>query len=75
VSWYITFAQSPLMIGYNPSSRFAADFKTKHWYQGLLEPNFRIGRTDPKFDPKGALTLQLMESAEIFYRSNHTTRK
>jgi molybdate/tungstate transport system substrate-binding protein len=29
VSWYITFAQSPLVIGYNPSSKFAAEFKTK----------------------------------------------
>ena len=29
VSWYIGFAQSPLVIGYNPNSRFAADFKSK----------------------------------------------
>ena len=69
VSWYITFAQSPLVIGYNPSSRFAADFKTKEWYQVLLEPGIRIGRTDPKLDPKGAFTLQLMQDAEIFYKS------
>jgi molybdate/tungstate transport system substrate-binding protein len=69
VSWYVTFAQSPLVIGYNPSSRFAAEFKTKPWYQVLLEPGIRIGRTDPKLDPKGALTLQLMEKAETFYKS------
>jgi molybdate/tungstate transport system substrate-binding protein len=69
VSWYIAFAQSPLVIGYNPSSRFAADFKTKPWYQVLLEPGIRIGRTDPKLDPKGALTLQLMQQAETFYKS------
>jgi molybdate/tungstate transport system substrate-binding protein len=69
VSWYIAFAQSPLVIGYNPSSRFAADFKTKHWYEVLLEPGIRIGRTDPTLDPKGALTLQLMQKAEAFYNS------
>jgi molybdate/tungstate transport system substrate-binding protein len=67
VSWYVSFADSPLMIGYDASSRFAADFKTKPWYAVLTEPGIRIGRTDPKLDPKGALTLQLMASAEHFY--------
>jgi molybdate/tungstate transport system substrate-binding protein len=69
VNWYVSFAQSPLVIGYNPSSRFAADFKSKPWYQVLQEPGIRIGRTDPKLDPKGALTLQLMREAEMFYKS------
>jgi molybdate/tungstate transport system substrate-binding protein len=69
VSWYIAFAQSPLVIGYNPSGRFAADLKTKQWYQVLSEPGIRIGRTDPKLDPKGTLTLQLMQKAETFYKS------
>jgi molybdate/tungstate transport system substrate-binding protein len=67
VSWYVSFAESPLMIGYNASSRFAADFRTKPWYEVLTEPGIRIGRTDSKLDPKGALTLQLMASAEQFY--------
>jgi molybdate/tungstate transport system substrate-binding protein len=66
-SWYVTFAQSPLVIGYNPSSRFAADLKTKPWYEVLREPGIRIGRTDPKLDPKGALTLQLLNKAEQVY--------
>jgi molybdate/tungstate transport system substrate-binding protein len=69
VSWYISFAQSPLMIGYNASSRFAQDFRTKPWYEVLSEPGIRIGRTDPKLDPKGALTLQLMASAAQFYHT------
>jgi molybdate/tungstate transport system substrate-binding protein len=67
VSWYVTFAESPLKIGYNASSKFAADFKSKPWYEVLTEPGIRIGRTDSKLDPKGALTLQLMASAEQFY--------
>jgi len=68
-SWYITFAQSPLVIGYNPSSKFAAEFKAKPWYQVLQEPGIRIGRTNPQFDPKGALTLTLLKRAETFYNS------
>jgi molybdate/tungstate transport system substrate-binding protein len=69
VTWYVAFAQSPLVLGYSPSSRFAADFKTKPWYQVLMEPGIRIGRTDPELDPKGRLTLALMEQAETFYKS------
>lgn len=69
VSWYVSFAQSPLVIGYNPASRFAADFKSKPWYEVLMEPAIRIGRTDPKLDPKGALTMALMKQAETFYKA------
>jgi molybdate/tungstate transport system substrate-binding protein len=68
-SWYITFAQSPLVIGYNATSKFAVEFKTKPWYQVLQEPGIRIGRTAPTLDPKGALTLTLLKRAETFYNS------
>lgn len=68
VSWYITFAQSPVVIGYNASSKFAADLKSKPWYQVLQEPGIKIGRTDPKLDPKGALTVTLMQQAEALYK-------
>jgi molybdate/tungstate transport system substrate-binding protein len=68
VDWYVTFAQSPLVIGYNPSSRFAADLKTKPWYEVLQEPGIHIGRTDPKLDPKGRLTLELLKKASVVYK-------
>jgi molybdate/tungstate transport system substrate-binding protein len=75
VSWYVTFAESPLVIGYNASSKFADDLKTKPWYQVLAEPGIRIGRTDPKLDPKGALTLTLLTQAEKFYNSPGLSEK
>ncbi len=75
VSWYVTFAQSPVVIGYNASSKFAADFKSKPWYQVLMEPGIKIGRTDPKLDPKGALTVTLMQQAEAFYKSPGLAQK
>jgi molybdate/tungstate transport system substrate-binding protein len=69
VSWYVSFAESPLMIGYNPKSKFAADFKTKRWDQVLQEPGIRIGRTDPKLDPKGAFTVDMMmKAADLYHR-------
>jgi molybdate/tungstate transport system substrate-binding protein len=75
VSWYITFAQSPLLLGYNPASRFAADLKSKPWYEVLQEPGIRIGRTDPKLDPKGALTVQLVDRASQVYKLPGLTEK
>jgi molybdate/tungstate transport system substrate-binding protein len=74
-SWYITFAQSPLVIGYNATSKFAAEFKTKPWYQVLQEPGIRIGRTNPQFDPKGESTLTLLKRAETFYHSPGLSEK
>src|SRR6516225_58349 len=68
VSWYIAFAESPLVIGYNPSSQFVNDLKTKPWHEVLVEPGLKLGRTDPKLDPKGALTVELLKRAEAFYR-------
>jgi molybdate/tungstate transport system substrate-binding protein len=75
VNWYVTFAESPVVIGYSASSKFAADFKSKPWYQVLGEPGIKIGRTDPKLDPKGALTLQLMKQAETFYKDPGLAQK
>ncbi len=69
VSWFVSFAESPLMIGYNPKSKFAADFKQKRWDQVLQEPGIRIGRTDPKLDPKGAFTVEMMtKAAELYHQ-------
>jgi molybdate/tungstate transport system substrate-binding protein len=75
VSWYVNFAQSPLVIGYNPSSKFAADLKSKPWYEVMQEAGIRIGRTDPKLDPKGALTIQLLDHAERVYKQPGLAQK
>jgi molybdate/tungstate transport system substrate-binding protein len=58
VSWYATFASSPLVLGYNPKSSFASALTSQPWYQVVTRPGFLLGRTDPKTDPKGALAAQ-----------------
>jgi molybdate/tungstate transport system substrate-binding protein len=60
VSWYATYATSPLVLGYNPGSKFAADLKSKPWYEVISEPGFRIGFSDPATDPKGQFAVQAM---------------
>jgi len=67
VTWYASFAESPLVIGYNPKSKFANDLKTKRWDEVLAMPGIRIGRTDPKLDPKGRFTVNFVEHAATVY--------
>ena len=80
VSWYMTLAKTQLVIGYNPKSKYAADFQaaangTKPWYQVLEEPGVRIGRTDPLLDPKGYATLFMFQLAEKYYNQPGLAQK
>lgn len=75
VSWYATFATAPLVLGYNPKSTFAADLKSKPWYKVLTEPGIKVGRTDPKLDPKGALTVQALKQAQSDYHAGGMAAK
>lgn len=67
VSWYATFATSPLVIGYNLYSPFAKAFKTKPWYKVLTEKGIQVGRTDPATDPKGVLAVEALNKAATLY--------
>lgn len=64
-TWYATFATAPLLIGYNPNSKFANDLKTKPWQQVITESGFKMGSTDPKLDPKGKLAAQALSQAGV----------
>jgi molybdate/tungstate transport system substrate-binding protein len=64
VSWYTTFASSPLLLAYDPKSSFGKQLaQGKPWYQVITQPGMLIGRTDPKLDPKGILTVEAVEGA------------
>lgn len=72
VRWYMTFATSSMVIGYSPRSQFATRLAAAAsggvpWYQALESPGLRLGRTDPKLDPKGVNTLFTMQLAEQYY--------
>jgi molybdate/tungstate transport system substrate-binding protein len=60
VSWYATYATAGLVLGYNASSKFAADLKSKPWYVVLTEPGIKVGFTDPATDPKGELSNEAL---------------
>ncbi len=67
VSWYAPFATTSLVLGYNKRSSFAAQLKTKPWYQVITEPDFYLGFTDPRLDPKGVLTVAALDAAAQRY--------
>ncbi len=67
VKWYAAFATAPLLIGYNPESRFATALRTRPWYDVLQQAGIRIGITDPRLDPKGELTVTALKTAEQDY--------
>ena len=74
VSWYARFATSPLVLGYNKNSRFAADLKSKPWYRVITEPGFLLGRTDPAVDPKGTLAVEALSRAAATYHDPSLNR-
>lgn len=67
VSWYATFANTDLVLGYNPKSKFASQLKTKPWYQVVGQPGFKLGFTDPATDPKGMLAVNALNEAATKY--------
>jgi molybdate/tungstate transport system substrate-binding protein len=64
VSWYTAFAGTPLMLAYNPRSRFGSELAHgKPWYKVITEHGIIVGRTDPTLDPKGVLTVEAVQRA------------
>jgi molybdate/tungstate transport system substrate-binding protein len=64
VSWYSTFTSSNLVLGYDPHTKFGKQLAAgKPWYKVLTEPGIIVGRTEPKADPKGKLTVEAIDAA------------
>jgi molybdate/tungstate transport system substrate-binding protein len=60
VSWYVSFASSNVVLGYNPNSKFASDIKSEPWYKAITTPGLKLGFTDPATDPKGKLVAEAL---------------
>jgi molybdate/tungstate transport system substrate-binding protein len=64
VSWYSTFTSSDLVLGYDPKTKFGKQLAAgKPWYKVIAEPGIIVGRTEPKADPKGKLTVEAVDTA------------
>ena len=64
VSWYSTFTSSSLVLGYDRNTKFGKELAAgKPWYKVITEPGILVGRTEPKADPKGKLTVEAVDAA------------
>jgi molybdate/tungstate transport system substrate-binding protein len=80
VKWYITFARTHLVIGFNPKSKFAPMFRKvqQHklaWYKPLLAKGLKFGRTDPNSDPKGYRVIFSFKLAERLFGLKKFSRR
>jgi molybdate/tungstate transport system substrate-binding protein len=67
VSSYDEFALSPLILGYDPHSRFAKALLRFPWYDVVDRNGFLLGRTDPATDPKGVLAVDALDGVALSY--------
>lgn len=73
VSWYLTFATSQLVVGFDPKSKAAKAFVQVQtgklpFYRALQQKGLRIGRTDPNIDPKGYRAIWMANLAQKIYK-------
>lgn len=86
ITKYVVFGAAQLVLGYSPQSAFAAKFRAvaagKIEVSSLLrETGLRLGRTDPKLDPKGIRTVHALQGlglrqdlGEVFPEENLLVR-
>lgn len=78
--WYVTFARTHLVVGFDPKSRYASSFRMvqRHklpWYKPLLAKGLRFGRTDPNADPKGYRVIFAFRLAQKLYHLHDFERR
>ncbi len=74
-SWYVQFASSPIVVAYNPKSRFASQLAAiaegqkpiADLFSLMAQPGFLLGRTNPQTDPQGQAFYEMVELAQAEY--------
>jgi molybdate/tungstate transport system substrate-binding protein len=69
--WAVAIASQPLVVAYNPHSRYAAAFRAiaagrrplRDLFTLLATPGLRLGRTNPATDPQGQAFVLMVELA------------
>jgi molybdate/tungstate transport system substrate-binding protein len=67
-TWFATFARNSMVLIYTDQSIGAGEINGQNWWQVLLRPEVRAGRSDPTLDPNGYRTLMAFQLAEKFYK-------
>lgn len=67
----VPVASTSMVLAYSPASKFAPQFaaaKGADWTKIFLNPDFRLGRTDPAVDPQGQYVLFVLQLAGQYYK-------
>ncbi len=73
--WYVQYAGTSMVVAYNPSSKYAPQFKAiaagkmplSDLFKIMETPGFKLGRTDPNIDPQGRSFIYMLELAQMTY--------
>jgi len=66
--WYATFARNSMVLIHTDESVGAGEINGQNWWQVLLRPGIRAGRSDPALDPNGYRTLMVFQLAEKHHK-------
>jgi molybdate/tungstate transport system substrate-binding protein len=74
-SWYVQFASSPIVVAYNPASKYASQFAAiasgakpiSDLFTLMATPGFKLGRSDPNVDPQGVAVIEMLILAQKQY--------
>ena len=66
-SWQVMFARNAMVLAYTDRSTGAGEVNGKNWWQVMLRPGVRVGRSDPALDPAGYRALMVLQLAEAHY--------
>jgi molybdate/tungstate transport system substrate-binding protein len=66
-SWQVMFARNAMVLAYTDRSTAADEITGANWWQVLLRPGVRVGRSDPALDPAGYRALMVLQLAEMHY--------
>lgn len=66
-TWYASFARNAMTLVYTDQSAGAKEVGPANWWQILVRPGVRTGRSDPSLDPNGYRALMVAQLAEQHY--------
>jgi len=65
--WNILFATNELCLVYTDQSKKASEINANNWFEILMDPEIRYGRSDPDADPCGYRTVLALKLADRYY--------
>jgi molybdate/tungstate transport system substrate-binding protein len=73
--WFVQYASTSIVVAYNPSSKYGAQFSAiasgkkplSDLFTLMQQPGFQLGRTDPNTDPQGRAFIYMLELAQMKY--------